>query len=348
MVWGAKQLMVFRIVGRAIAATLLSLGTAAAQDCAVELKFAHWLPADHVLHKTGFEAWARSIEAASDRSLKVVIHGAQELGRTADHYEMARDGVADFAFINPGYVHGRFPIFTAIELPFSVTDPLKGTAALDRWYRKYAAQEMPDVRFCLAHVHDPGALHARMPVATPSDIEGARVRTVSDSTHAMVKALGGVPVRVPAPEARKAIKKGAIDAVLMPWSTLTTWGVDTLATYHLDLPIYVGGYAIVMNTGTYARLSPAQRKVVDGHCTTDWAVKVAAGWAQDEQRGHEAMLKAPGHTVHRPTGGDLKAWRDLAQPLVERWNDTLRRRGVESDSLRHGLRRELLAANAAY
>ncbi len=340
--------MILRIVGRAIAATLLGLGTAAAQDGPVELKFAHWLATDHVLHKTGFETWARSLEAASDGTLKIVIHAAQELGRTADHYDMARDGVADFAFINPGHVPGRFPIFTAIELPFSVTDPLKGTSALDRWYRKYAAQEMPDVRFCLAHVHDPGALHARMPVATPSDVEGARVRTVSDSTHALVKALGGVPVRVPAAEARKAIKKGAIDAVLMPWSTLTIWGVDKLATYHLDLPIYVGGYAIVMNPATYARLSPAQRKVVDAHCTTDWAVKVAAGWAQDEQRGHEAMLKMPGHTVHRPTGSDLRAWRELAQPLVERWTDALRRRGVESDSLRHGLRRELQAANAAY
>lgn len=340
--------MILRIVVRAIAAALLAIVPAAAQDGPVELKFAHWLAADHVLNRTGFDAWARSIEAASDGTLKIVIHAAQELGRTADHYDMARDGVADFAFINPGHVPGRFPIFTAIELPFTVTDPLKGTAALDRWYRKYAAQEMADVRFCLAHVHDPGALHARMPVATPSDVEGARVRTVSDSTHALVKALGGVPVRVPAPEARKAIKKGAIDAVLMPWSTLTIWGVDKLATYHLDLPIYVGGFAIVMNPATYARLSPRQRKIVDAHCTTDWAVRVASGWALDEQRGHEAMLKAQGHTVHRPTGGDLTAWRELGQPLIERWIDGLRRRGVEPDSLRHGLNRELKAANAAY
>jgi len=340
--------MILRIVASAIAAALLSPGTAVAQDGPVELKFAHFLPADHVLNRTGFEAWARSIEAASDGTLKIAIHGAQELGKTGDHYEMARDGVADFAFINPGYIPGRFPIFTAIELPFSVTDPLKGTAALDRWYRKYAAQEMADVRFCLAHVHDPGALHGRMPVATPGDLEGARVRTVSDSTHALVKALGGVPVRVPAPEARKALKKGTIDALLMPWSTLSVWGVDKLATYHLDLPIYVGAYAIVMNPATYARLSPVQRKVVDGHCTTEWAVRVAAGWAEDEQRGHAALLRAAGHTVYRPTGGDLRAWRELAEPLVERWTDALRLRGVESDSLRHALRRELQAANAAY
>lgn len=340
--------MILRVVARAVIATLAGIGSAAAQDEPVELKFAHWLAADHVLHRTGFDAWARSIEAASDGSLKIVIHAAQALGKTADHYDLARDGVADFAFINPGHVPGRFPIFTAIELPFSVTDPLRGTAALDRWYRPHAAGEMADVRFCLAHVHDPGALHARLPVAMPADIEGARVRTVSDSTHALVKALGGVPVRVPAPEARKALKKGAIDAVLMPWSTLSVWGVDRLATYHLDLPLYVGGYAIVMNLATYARLSPRQRKVVDAHCTTDWAVRVATGWAQDEQRGHAAMLTAQGHTVHRPAGADLKAWRALAPPLIERWSDALRRRGVEPDALRDNLKRELQAANAAY
>lgn len=340
--------MILRIVGRAIAAIVLGLGSASAQDGPVELKFAHFLPADHVLSRTGFEAWARSIEAASDGTLKIAIHGAQQLGKTGDHYEMARDGVADFAFINPGYVPGRFPIFTAIELPFSVTDPLKGTAALNRWYRKHAVQEMADVRFCLALVHDPGALHGRMPVATPGDLEGARVRTVSDSTRALVKSLGGVPVRVPAPEARKALKKGAIDAVLMPWSTLSIWGVDKLATHHLDLPVYVGGFAIVMNPATHARLSPAQRKVVDGHCTTDWAVRVATGWGEDEQRGHAALLKAAGHTVHRPTGGDLKAWRDLARPLIDRWTQALRQRGVDPDPVHQELRRELQAANAAY
>lgn len=340
--------MILRIVAGAIAAALFGFGTAVAQDGPVELKLAHFLPADHVLARTGFRAWARSIEEASDGTLKIAIHGAQELGKTADHYDMARDGVADFAFVNPGYLPARFPIFTAIELPFGVTDPLKGTAALDRWYRRHAAAEMPDVRFCLAHVHDPGALHGRMPVAAPGDLHGARVRTVSDSTHALVKALGGMPVRVPAPEARKALKKGAIDAVLMPWNTLATWGADRLATYHLDLPIYVGGYAIVMNAATYARLSPAQRKVVDGHCNTGWAVRVATGWAHDEQRGRAAIISAAGHTVHRPTGSDLKAWRDLARPLVERWAQALRQRSMDPDSVLQGLRRELQAADAAY
>ena len=31
---------------------------------------------------------------------------------------MARDGIADFTYVNPGYQPGRFPIIAAGELPF--------------------------------------------------------------------------------------------------------------------------------------------------------------------------------------------------------------------------------------
>ncbi len=71
---------------------------------------------------------------------------------------MARDGIADLTYINPGYQPGRFPIIGAGELPFLIANAKGGSQALDAWYRKYAETEMKDVKFCLAFVHDPGAL----------------------------------------------------------------------------------------------------------------------------------------------------------------------------------------------
>ena len=53
---------------------------------------------------------------------------------------MARDGIADVTYVNPGYQPGRFPIIDAGELPFLVSNAKDGTAALDAWYRKYAEQ----------------------------------------------------------------------------------------------------------------------------------------------------------------------------------------------------------------
>ena len=88
--------------GALAAAALLACVAAQAQDKAVEMKFAHWLPPTHSLSKTGFEPWAKSVEAASKGSIKVALFPAQQLGKAADHYDMARDGIADFSYVNPG------------------------------------------------------------------------------------------------------------------------------------------------------------------------------------------------------------------------------------------------------
>ena len=74
---------------------------------------------------------------------------------------MARDGIADVTYINPGYQPGRFPIIGAGELPFLMSNAKGGSQALDAWYRKYAGKEMKDVKFCLAFMHDPGAIHSK-------------------------------------------------------------------------------------------------------------------------------------------------------------------------------------------
>ena len=79
-----------------------------AQDKPVEMKFASWVPAQHALAKTGFEPWARSVEAASAGSIRVAMFPAQQLGKANDHYDMARDGIAEITYVNPGYQAGRF------------------------------------------------------------------------------------------------------------------------------------------------------------------------------------------------------------------------------------------------
>src|SRR6218665_505440 len=156
----------FSVRGAAAAVMAVAALGASAQDKQVELKFAHWLPGTHPLAKLGFEPWAKSVEAASKGSIKVALFPAQQLGKAADHYDMARDGIADMTWVNPGYQAGRFPIVAAGELPFLIAKPGPGSAALDQWYRKYAAAEMKDVKFCFAHVHV-GTFHAKKPITEP-------------------------------------------------------------------------------------------------------------------------------------------------------------------------------------
>eukprot|EP01036_Dinobryon_divergens_P001765 gene1765-2317_t len=199
---------------RAVAAATLLLCAvgAQAQDKPVEMKFAHWLPAMHPLAKLGFEPWAKSVEAASKGSIKVALFPAQQLGKAADHYDMARDGIAEMTWVNPGYQAGRFPIVAAGELPFLIGKPGPGSAGLDAWYRKYAANEMKDVKLCFTHLHV-GTLHSKKPITEPGQIKGMKMRSSNGTNAAYMSLLGGTNVQVSAPEARDALDKGVADAL---------------------------------------------------------------------------------------------------------------------------------------
>src|SRR5262245_44412086 len=114
----------------ASAGLIVALGApASAQDRTVELKLSHWVPPTHPLQKA-MEDWGASVEKASNGTIKSRIFPAQQLGKAFDHYDMARDGIADLAYVNPGYQPGRFPIIAAGELPFLIGDAKGGNRAV--------------------------------------------------------------------------------------------------------------------------------------------------------------------------------------------------------------------------
>lgn len=123
-----------------IAGLLVGGGSAAAQDKTVQLKLSSWVPPAHPLNPS-LIAWGADIEKESGGTIKSTLFPSEQLGKAMDHYDMARDGIADFAYVNPGYQPGRFPIIAAGELPFLISNAKGGSAALDAWYRKYAGQE---------------------------------------------------------------------------------------------------------------------------------------------------------------------------------------------------------------
>src|SRR5689334_12289958 len=121
-------------VGLALLLAAGLTGAARAQDKTIELKFSHWVPATHPIVKAS-EEWTQSITKASNGTIKFTIYPAQQLGKAFDHYDMARDGIADVAYANPGYAPGRFPVIAGAELPFILANAKEGSAALDSWYR---------------------------------------------------------------------------------------------------------------------------------------------------------------------------------------------------------------------
>ncbi len=316
-----------------------------AQDKPVEMKFASWVPAQHALAKTGFEPWAKSVEAASGGSIKVALFPAQQLGKANDHYDMARDGIAEITYVNPGYQAGRFPIFSAAELPFLMTQPGAGSAAFDAWYRKYSGAEMKDVKVCFAHLHI-GTIHSKQPITEPAQIKGMKIRSANGTVAQMMSLLGATNVQVSAPEARDALEKGVADAITFPWNSIISFGIDKAVTFHTDMRLYAAAFIWAINKPWYDKLSVNQRRVIDSHCTNEWAARVGADWGAAEDAGQDKLAKTAGHTIVKLTPAQHDAWHKAVEPVTAQWIAAADKAGIPGKSALEDLKRELAARGA--
>ena len=325
-----------------------SCASALAQDKPVQLRFGHWVPPSHPMHVSA-EAWAASIEKASGGTIKITIYPAQQLGKAFDHYNMARDGIADIAHVNPGYEPGRFPVMGASELPFMFANAKEGSAALDAWYRRYAGKEMADVKYCLTFAHDPATIHTtRKKVVLPADMRGMKVRPANATIARLVTLLGGTNVQASAPEARDVLEKGVAEAITFPWGSIVLFGIDKVTKYHVDSAFYVTEQTWVLNKAKYEALSAAQKKVIDDHCSSEWALKIATPWADFEAGGRDKIKAQGGHEVYPLTPEQLDEWRKAAVPLRAEWAENVRKAGYDPNAVLNDLRAELAKYNSAY
>src|ERR1700728_2946285 len=320
-----------KLCGLVTLGLMLGLGTAAAEDKTFELKRSHWGPPTHPLQKT-IEEWGADVEKASGGTIKYKFFPSQQLGKAFDHYDMARDGIADVTYINPGYQPGRFPIIAAGELPFLMSSAKGGSMGLDAWYRKYAEKEMKDVKFCLAFIHAPPSSHSRArKILVPDDIKGMKIRPADATIANFVTHLGGTNVQSSAPEVRDIIERGVADAVTFPWGSLVLFGIDRVTKFQMDAPLYVTTFAFVMNQDKYNEMSDRQKKAIDDNCNTEAAGRVGEPWGKFEDAGLDKVKAEAAQEVYSLTPEQTALWRKASEPLIKAWGDSVRNTGIDPD-----------------
>lgn len=311
-----------------------------AQDKPVQLRMSTWVPAQHPLNPS-LLAWAEDIKKASGGSITATLFPSEQLGKAFDHYDMVRDAITDFAYISPGYQPGRFPVIAGAALPFLFANAKGGSAALDAWYRPYAASEMKDIKVCFAFAHDPGTLHSVKKITLPTEIKGLKVRPATSTVGQVVTTLGGTNVQASAPESRDMLERGVADAITFPWASIALFGIDKVTKYHIDFPLYTTPYVWGMNKAKYDAMSVAQKKVIDDHCTTEWAEKVATPWADFEFGGRAKTAAQPGHEIAKLTPDQMSQWRKAMAPAEAQWAEAVKKAGQDPVAIMHSLKQNL-------
>jgi TRAP-type C4-dicarboxylate transport system, periplasmic component len=143
----------------------------------------------------------------------------------------------------------------------------------------------------------------------------------------MVKMFGGTNVQASAPEARDAIERGVADEITFPWGSMFLFGIEKAIKYAMDVPLYTTVFTYNMNLKSYNAMSPAQKKIMDDHCTPEWASKVTDPWSEFEFNGRAKMKALADHEVYTLTPEQLAQWKAAAKPLQDSWAADVKKAG---------------------
>ncbi|MEA2939540.1 MAG: hypothetical protein QOD09_69, partial [Bradyrhizobium sp.] len=83
----------------------------------------------------------------------------------------------------------------------------------------------------------------------------------------------------------------------------------------------------------YNSLSVGQKKIIDDHCTPEWASKVTDPWTEFEANGRVKMKALPDHEVYPLTAEQLGEWKKAAKPLRDSWAEAVKKAGGDAAAI---------------
>ena len=316
-----KRVFLKRSLAVAGAAAAGSLGRPARASEPVKLRISHFMspmaPAQTML----FKPWAERVERDSDGRIKCEVYPSMQLGgKPAQLYDQVRTGVADIAWIVPGYNPGRFPKTAVFDLPFAVGTSAESTAqAIWAFYKKNLTDEFADIHPLLLHCHAPGVLHMKEPdIERMEDLRGRKIRLPTKPVGDALRMMGAIPVGMPVSEAYEAISRGVADGLSLAWEGMKPMRLNELVRTHTAAELYTVVFLVAMNRKKYESLPPDLKEVIDHHSGDHFIREIGRAWDLAELPGI-AQAEEMGHRIIRLDPDEKRRWQKTTQPVIDAW-----------------------------
>jgi len=265
---------------------------------AVELKLAHFVAPTHPYHPV-FQWLASEVSKETNGALTIRIFPGGELGANpAEQFNRAVDGVADIAFVIPGYTAAQFPRTLVIEYPGVKNDAVAGTDAV--WNAGDALKdEYRRVKLLSLWTINPAVLFTRdKPVRKLEDLKGMKIRVASKGGADMVKAWGATPVFIPVTEMYNSIQTGVVDGTIIDAGAAIAFKLTEICNYvTVGMNSTMTVFALVMNRDSWTKLPPEQKATLDKFTGITLAHKNNEAWDFLVDKGLKLMGSTPGKQV---------------------------------------------------
>lgn len=317
-----------KLLGAASTLALLAAGSAQA---AGTINIVSWAPPSHHINSKVWPWWGECISKATGGSVKYRIE--YHKGHPKQMTDRVRKGSADASWIFHGYSPGRFPLQQVAEMPGLNMSATAGSIAYWKVYQKHLkkANEHRGVEVIGMTTHGPGVLHTRKPISSWSEVDGLKIRVPGGVGTAIIKALGGKGVGVPAPKVYQTLAQGVADGIIMPIETKKSFKLSEVAPHTVIVPggMYYGAFAFIMSPSKLKGLTAAEQKAVWG-CSGENLSRVAGQhWDAADKAGLAHARKAKGNTVRTASDKMTAEYFNIVSGVESAWVKQAGKKGVD-------------------
>jgi TRAP-type transport system periplasmic protein len=280
--------------------------------------------------------WVKQLEEATKGRIKVEVYPSQTLVKGVDMWKAASAGTIDIGWCVQSYWSDLTPLSDVVSLPGlpAGVSAEKLSEVLWKLYEKYPAIQK---EYDSANVQ-PLALYttasyfiasARKQVKTLEDMQGLKIRTVGGPAVDFIKAAGGVPTPMPAPDIYQALDKGVVDAAAVPWEAIHGFRLYEVVNSVTLAPLSRAYFSICANKAKIQSL-PAE---VRSQIMSVGGIAGSKFWGKSffdtAEAGVADALTATGKNLVRIElpPAELQRWTKLAAPIHEDWVKRMEAKG---------------------
>jgi TRAP-type C4-dicarboxylate transport system substrate-binding protein len=305
-----------------IAALVLSLLPSAVKAEPVTLKLAFFTSDRAIGYRASAKPFLEAVNAEGKGLVEIVLYSGGVLGRDiALQPKVVLDGVADIAFVVPGYTPQLFPNNAVVELPGLFRNTREGTLAYTRLIARSMLSGYDDFVVLGAYVTEPETIHSRVPIASIDDLKGKRVRVNNPIQGAALSLLGATPVPMPIIQVASAISGGTLDAASVPRTPLADYGIKRVAAHHFMLDTSGAPLALLMNRKTFAALPRAAQNLILKYSGEWTAARFIETYDASDNQVLE-QLKADGNRkIVYPSAADRERAQTAFSAVIAKWTE---------------------------
>jgi TRAP-type C4-dicarboxylate transport system substrate-binding protein len=324
-----------RLLKSAGIAALILAGSASASLAQekITLRLADSLPAGHVIHEMVAKPFMELVTKATNGQVTFQHFPSEQLGKAKDMAQLTALGVMDLAYIVPSYSSDKFPLTAVAELPGIFDTECQGSLAFYKISHNGGVLETKEF--------GPNQLRPLVTIALPAyqiqlangraiksakDLEGLKVRTTGGAMDLMMRSIGGIPVRMAAPEIYESLTRGTLDGMIFSYQSSVSYEFGKLlksGTEGQNFGTAIFTYSIGENKFKSLPENVRKALVEAGEQTTREGCKRF----EDGELAATEKIKSQGMKVINFGADDKKVFDAAFKSVAEDWVKDINKRG---------------------